>query len=285
MYAPSLERAFQELYDAVEDLASSPSQNSANVLKRLVAVFRSEPFAEFLTSVLPPITADEEAAVFRPGQGLIGHGTVNWPLDRDRRVALQINLIEHIAGEHDRLIAITREYYYSGVNSFTAHIHRFIEAMVRPMLRDLERLAEDRAINPALIEAISTLPKSGDQILDNLLQDAVVKFKDSGPAARKEGLERLWDAWERLKTIDETSDKKISVGMLLDRAAPEVRFRQIIEAEAKALTSIGNDFHIRHFETSKTPLESAGQVDYLFHRLYAFIHLLLSARSARAPAS
>lgn len=284
MHAPSLERAFQELRDAVDDLASSPSQNSANVLERFVTVFESEQFAKFLSSVLPRITAEEEAAVLRPGQGLVGHGTVNWPHDRAKRVALQVALIQHLAGQHNRLIMVTREYYYSGVNSFTAHIQRFIDAMVRPMLRDLERLAEDRAVSPVLVEAMSTVPKSGDPILDNLIQEAVEKFKDSGPAAQKEGLERLWDAWERLKTV-EGADKKVSVGMLLDLAAQERHFREMIETEAKALTSIGNDFHIRHFETSKTPLGSAAQVDYLFHRLYAFIHFLLRARRADAPAS
>lgn len=47
--------------------------------------------------------------------------------------------------------------------------------------------------------------------------------------------------------------------------------------EASALTKIGNTFHIHHSETSQEPLSSSREVDYLFHRLFAFIALLLRA--------
>jgi len=36
-----------------------------------------------------------------------------------------------------------------------------------------------------------------------------------------------------------------------------------------ALTAIGNQFRIRHSETSQTPIEEDEQVDYLFHRTRA----------------
>ena len=39
------------------------------------------------------------------------------------------------------------------------------------------------------------------------------------PKVSKEALEKLWDAWERLKTL-EAGDKKSSIKTLLDKAAP-----------------------------------------------------------------
>ena len=49
------------------------------------------------------------------------------------------------------------------------------------------------------------------------------------------------------------------------------------EAEAKQLTDIGNAFQIRHSETTQERLHAAAQVDYLFHRLFSLVYLILRA--------
>ena len=51
----------------------------------------------------------------------------------------------------------------------------------------------------------------------------------------RESLEKLWDAWERLKTVEPGRDKKASARALLDQATREPVFRQMIEDEANAL--------------------------------------------------
>jgi hypothetical protein len=62
---------------------------------------------------------------------------------------------------------------------------------------------------------------------------------------------------------------------MLERASPETTFRAALDQEARALTDIGNSFQIRHTEISQTPLTLNEHVDYLFHRLFALILLLL----------
>jgi hypothetical protein len=42
------------------------------------------------------------------------------------------------------------------------------------------------------------------------------------------------------------------------------------------LTEIGNGFQIRHSEIGKAPVSDDAQVDYLFHRLFAFMFLILA---------
>jgi len=116
---------------------------------------------------------------------------------------------------------------------------------------------------------------TGDDKLNQLLNDAIAKYLDPDLKVRQESLEKLWDAWERLKTIEPGIDKKASVRVLLDRVANEPTFRDTIEREAKELTRIGNTFEIRHSETDKAPLKKSEYVDYLFHRLFAFIRLVL----------
>lgn len=127
-----------------------------------------------------------------------------------------------------------------------------------------------------LSEALmSSVFQTGDRELDRLLEEARNKFLSHDDAVRRESLEKLWDAWERLKSIENPADKKDSTGKLLDRVTTEPRFRQVLDVEARALTTVGNDFMIRHTEMSKVPIASVEQVDFLFHRMFAIIRLLL----------
>ena len=86
----------------------------------------------------------------------------------------------------------------------------------------------------------------------------MVKFLDPDPEKRKESLEALWDAWERLKTLG-GHDKREHIKALLDQASgpSSPKFREAVEREARELTCLGNSLHIRHSETSQEPLNES----------------------------
>jgi hypothetical protein len=121
---------------------------------------------------------------------------------------------------------------------------------------------------------------TGDARLDTMLEDSRVKFLNTDPAVRRESLERLWDCWERLKSLENPDNKKLSVESLLSKAAHDVAFRDVLDTEAQALTKIGNSFHIRHTEVTQSAVTESAHIDYLFHRLFCMILLLLSKRNA-----
>jgi hypothetical protein len=106
------------------------------------------------------------------------------------------------------------------------------------------------------------------------LERARTKFLSHDPEVRRESLEKLWDAWERLKTLN-NPNKKLGVAVLLDQAAPEPAFRSTLDNEAKELTRIGNEYQIRHSETNKIVINNDADVDYLFHRLFSLMFLLM----------
>lgn len=134
-----------------------------------------------------------------------------------------------------------------------------------------------RLAPPILREALASAAfRSTDQQLNEYLEAARSKFLSPDPVTRREALEKLWDAWERLKTLL-PGDKKSSVAALLNKAATEPKMRSRLDDEAVELTSIGNEFLIRHSETSKTPIDSPAHVDYLFHRLFSLIWLLMAS--------
>jgi seryl-tRNA synthetase len=115
--------------------------------------------------------------------------------------------------------------------------------------------------------------------LDEILSDARKKYFSTDPSSHKEAVERLWDAWERLKTLEVPNNKRKSISKLLDMAATENEFRKLLEEEATELTTIGNKFHIRHAEIGQIEIERAEHFDYLFHRLLSMILLLIKIRA------
>lgn len=138
-----------------------------------------------------------------------------------------------------------------------------------------------RLLPPVLGEGLKrTVVNTGDRMLDNMLDECRMKFSDRNPLVRREALERLWDAWERLKSLADPSDKKKSVKIILDAVTSEPLLRARLEAEATELTSIGNSHLIRHSEINQVPVIDVDQVDYLFHRLFAMIQLMLRKKGA-----
>jgi hypothetical protein len=141
-------------------------------------------------------------------------------------------------------------------------------------LRDSGRI--ERLAPEGLREALSqAMFNTGDDALNELLERARTRFLSPNPATRRESLEALWDAWERIKSLELPADKRESTKRLLDKGSNEPHFRQLLEDDARSLTAIGNGFMIRHAEVGKTPIADDEHVDFLFHRLFAMIRLLL----------
>jgi hypothetical protein len=162
----------------------------------------------------------------------------------------------------------------AGRNAFEHDVNRIFER--NGIAFRLEH-GEITRIAPAFLhESLAqALFSTGDAELDKLLETSRNKFLNRSLDIRRESLEKLWDAWERLKTVETGKDKKASVKILLDRATSEPLFRNRLEDEAIALTEIGNTFMIRHTETNKIPVSQSEHVDYLFHRMFSLIRLLL----------
>ena len=162
----------------------------------------------------------------------------------------------------------------AGQNKFESEVNRIFE---RNGIAFESRQGEVIRLAPtALAESLAeSIFKTGDAALDELLEDARHKFLHRDLKVRKESLEKLWDAWERLKTIGPGKSKAEQAQGLLVRAAREPDFRERIEKEARELTEIGNNFMIRHTETNKIPITESSQVDYLFHRLFSLMRFLM----------
>lgn len=190
-----------------------------------------------------------------------------------RNVAKPIQIDYHSFFRHHHLRFVPEE----GQETFRDDINRiFSRNGLAYKLRDNGQIV--RLAPEGLGEALAAVTfRTGDRDLDSLLESARIKFLSPDPSVRRESLEKLWDAWERIKTIEPGADKKVSIEAMLVKVAPEPNFRARLDQEARELTSIGNNFRIRHSETSQTPLQIDEHVDYLFHRMFSLIRLMLKS--------
>jgi hypothetical protein len=166
----------------------------------------------------------------------------------------------------------------SGLQRFVADVNMLFRR--NAVAFELTATGEARRVLPApLAEALGwTLFRSGDAETDRLLETARSRILSPKAEDRQDALEKLWDAFERLKTHEPGANKRMQADALLDRVAgPASAFRKAIGDEAVALTTIGNSFRIRHSEVTQEALTSQDQVDYLFTRMFSFVRMVLRA--------
>ena len=108
-----------------------------------------------------------------------------------------------------------------------------------------------------------------DKELNLLIEDRKKRFLSND---KQIGLEKLWDAFERLKTYYE-SNKQISGSKIVDRIS-ESFDKDLIDKEFKTLTTIGNDYRIRHHETNRKELSNK-HINYFYFRMLSLIDLYL----------
>ena len=108
------------------------------------------------------------------------------------------------------------------------------------------------------------------------MQEAIAYYKEPRPGNRQIAVEKMWDAFERLKSYypamkkNESADKVIS-----NMAAGQPAYIELFTAEFKVLTKIGNEYRIRHHETDKIEIMDLRFYDYFFNRCLSLLALAI----------
>lgn len=163
-------------------------------------------------------------------------------------------------------IADYEEIYQKAVMEFKSFIDQSIhmESSI-----DLSYLL-DLNINVELL--FDNQNQTDDNELNKLIQEAKNRFFN--PSDKHIAIEKLWDAFERIKTYFE-SDKKQSTQKLIKLISNEFD-EGFLNEEFMTLTKIGNQFRIRHHETNKKELGNTKHINYLFFRMLTLIDLCLT---------
>lgn len=152
----------------------------------------------------------------------------------------------------------------------------FIESGLLYELADekiIERIVENSPLTTEIENNFEAVREVGTR---ELLKDAVALYKTPNPSARQDSVEKIWDAFERLKTYYTTLDKKHSSEKIVsDMANGNADYIDLFNDEFKMLTDIGNKYRIRHHETNKIDITDVRYYDYLFNRCLSLIALVI----------
>lgn len=133
----------------------------------------------------------------------------------------------------------------------------------------IEPITSYEVMSTEIISGINRVKEPG---IKDLLNEAIEKHMQPTFQAHRDAVEKIWDALERLKTYYTSLDKKASANQLvIDISNGRTEYYTIFDAEFKALTDIGNDFRIRHHETSKIDISDIRHYDYFFNRCLSLI--------------
>lgn len=140
--------ALEELRAYHEDLQRASHSTFEGVLARYVALFKAGSVLGLIADrELPHVDyeswwRDVRATV----GGMIGSGTLTWPLERPARVALQRELLLHMAAGEPDVMTFNYHFFHAS-NRFDDQIREFTSQVIEPFHRDFATL-----LNPALQE-------------------------------------------------------------------------------------------------------------------------------------
>ena len=199
-----------------------------------------------------------------------------------------LDLIEFFAA-NVRDVVVGSFHSYFGHHHLTCQNSRNVCAQFRDEINDIfrktgllyelntnlqvERIVENSPLTPAVESAIAAVKEAGAR---ELLQEAILLHRSPYPADIRDAVEKLWDAYERLKTYYTTMNKAKSAEKIVnDMAAGQAPYVTLFDTEFRALTKIGNDFRIRHHETDKVEITDVRYYDYFFNRCLSLIALAI----------
>ena len=139
----------------------------------------------------------------------------------------------------------------------------------------VERVVEHSVLTDEMAHNITIISEKG---LRDLIAEAINLYRQPNPDNRSLSVEKMWDALERLKTYYCTNglDKKASASKIVDDMSNgNIDFHSLFDDEFKALTIIGNNFRIRHHETTKIDITDTKYYDYFFNRCLSLIALAI----------
>lgn len=113
-----------------------------------------------------------------------------------------------------------------------------------------------------------------DPDFNKLIEQAFQSYKNTEVDT---ATEKIWDAFERIKTYFTQYDKKHSAEELIDvMSKNNDGYKKMLLEEFAELTKIGNDFCIRHHETDKNIICCKQHYEYLFYRCLSVLRLAVN---------
>ncbi|PRY82873.1 hypothetical protein [Alkalibacterium olivapovliticus] len=144
------------------------------------------------------------------------------------------------------------------------------------IVHPVEEGTNEKIENKASEQLEQSTSQSIDEIVNNKIEESKLYIRDTDSDKKQIALEKIWDGFERLKTVY-GEDKKASVKELITAVSNgSAEAEKVLDDEFNELTAIGNSYQIRHFENGKTLVHSDHQKEYFYFRMLSLISYCLN---------
>lgn len=214
-----------------------------------------------------------------------------YKLEDEDDLPTKYSILDFVEFIYSKLVDYT-EYEY---HSYMKHNHlSFSEdnELKNTYLKEINRLFERNGITfyldsdgmikrhlPLELDTLlnNMIINTSDSRLNELINLAITKIKMPNQQDRIYALEKLWDGFERMKTFYSEKKKKSVEQLIQEVAGTTQDFNKVLDDEFRALTKLGNEYQIRHFEKDKLQIHSSKKIDYLFYRMISLVNLCISS--------
>lgn len=135
---------------------------------------------------------------------------------------------------------------------------------------EVVRVIPNDVATPDIVNTVLSIKEEDTR---SLLQEALILHRSHAQNAARDSVEKLWDAFERMKTYYSANKKESANQIIADMAGDSEDYRKLFDEEFTKLTIIGNDYRIRHHETDKINITDVRYYDYFFNRCLSLIAL------------
>ncbi|MCL2083281.1 MAG: hypothetical protein FWH04_08635 [Oscillospiraceae bacterium] len=116
--------------------------------------------------------------------------------------------------------------------------------------------------------------ETADKSTRELIEEAIVLFRQPRPQDQQKAVEKIWDALESLKTHFPGIEKKRFDDKLANILANgQNGIEPVFKKELSELGNIGNNYSIRHFNNTQIEITDTRHYDYFFNRCLSLIAL------------
>lgn len=192
--------------------------------------------------------------------------------NKQRQYVETVDLRDFVCSSSPYCVLDAIEFFekYNLTNDFEAKINALLKFNDIPL--NLNNGKIENVFNSQIKK--SSLAPIQEAGLKELLQEAVKYYDEENFNV---AVEKLWDAFERLKTYySPTLNKKRSINKIISNmSGGKEPYRKLFEQEFQELTIIGNNFRIRHHETTKIDIEDNRHYDYFYKRCLSLISIAI----------
>ncbi|MCL2234931.1 MAG: hypothetical protein FWB98_00630 [Defluviitaleaceae bacterium] len=147
--------------------------------------------------------------------------------------------------------------------------------------KNVERVVYNAILTPSVVNMVNDFQEEG---IRELLKDAFHHYKQPHPSSRKTACEKIWDAFEYIKTYHADRKRKSSETEVIKTIGDKRQeFIELFDKEFKTLWAIGNRFDIRHKGTDVTQITNPLHHEYFFNRCLSLILLVISTLGEESP--